>query len=169
MFVHLSSQNLFTYWGLVIWTMVSSVGLALKRLKSRFHLLSKRFPGKQLLVFSGPWMWMKVSSYTNAPPPPPPLDGLSSHRWVKCRNFVFSLREFSYKYCRMDAGTADQLNMFVCGTEAVLGLHSSEEACSEHPEHSLYCVSCLLSARLLIVHGYLQWSSNGELTPTLVY
>lgn len=45
--------------------------------------------------------------------------------------------------------------MFVFGTDAVLGLRRSEEACSLHPEHSLYCISCLLSAELLIVLGYL--------------
>lgn len=56
----------------------------------------------------------------------------------------------------MNAGNADQLKMFVFGTGAVFEFHSSEEACSVRPEHSLYCISCLLSAKLLIVLGYLQ-------------
>lgn len=72
---------------------------------------------------------------------------LGAETLFHCENFLIN---------RMDAGDADQLNMFVFGTDAVFGLHSSEEACSVHPEHSLYCISCLLSAKLLIVHGYLQ-------------
>lgn len=56
-----------TYRGFVIWSMVSSVGLALKRLKSRFHLLSKRLPRQAAACVFRPVN--VVSSHTNGSPP----------------------------------------------------------------------------------------------------